>query len=144
METYVARALQVLDLFEDELGRLHATERKIGHYIPNWNIQSVFEKKSLKEAFSLPNDELELSRHMSNVKSILDRSGILIIDDEDIDENGNSVMRTKIVDFLSVPEIHAFDKNVKRKFQTIDFSYLGGSENKKGRLKKLVEASAYA
>lgn len=88
MENYVARAMQIVDLFDDEILRLHAIENKRGYYIPNWNIQTLFGKRELKSVYMLPaNDEMEMARNHVRVKSILDKDKIFLVDVED--KNGD-------------------------------------------------------
>ena len=139
MENYVARAMQIVDLFDDEILRLHAIENKRGYYIPNWNIQTLFGKRELKSVYMLPaNDEMEMARNHVRVKSILDKDKIFLVDVED--KNGD--LFKKPVNFSDMDDVHAFDFNVKRKYTIKDFIYVGdGGSGTKGKLKKaLMEA----
>lgn len=139
METYIVRAFQVIDLMENELNKVHQIENKNGYYMTNFNIQNLFSKKCLKEVFNLPNsDELEMNLHATKIKNLIDNNKLNLVDIQ----NENGVFK-KYLSPSNIDELHAYDWNIKRNFNHIDFQYVGKIGSRSGKLKELLRGDNY-
>jgi hypothetical protein len=77
MEFSVARALQVSQLEEGELKRLQALESTRGNCLPNWNIQELLRKSTLKAVLNIPDDPNDQQTFTQRIKNTLSEKGWL-------------------------------------------------------------------
>lgn len=122
MKNFVARAMQVSFLTEDQLERLHKVERGTGYLIPNWNLQNIFDLPMIRERYNLPVDNELLAQHNTRIEHELKSKGFL---------NVGSYLED------SLEWTHAFDKNVIRRSGEIVWEYAGPKKNRRGLLQQL-------
>ena len=111
MMTLTARAMQIVLLPENEVHDLHERENKLGHLIPNWNIQEIYHLSTIKAAHHIPDDENAQRKHSDRIEGEIRAQKLLNTENND--------------QSLSSPErCHSFDWAVRH--SSIQWTYAGG------------------
>lgn len=71
MENFLARAMQVSYLTEEQLNRIHAVENRCGQCIANWNIQDILKIPSIRDTWYIPDDAESQARHAARIRKEL-------------------------------------------------------------------------
>lgn len=74
IKDYVARAMQVSMLEQDQLERIHLIENAAHFILPNWNIQSLFDLPEIKDRYDIPEaDDQQINHHRRIEKELTDK-----------------------------------------------------------------------
>ena len=122
MKNYVARAIQVSVMENDQLESVHRLELNKGYLIPNWNIQYLFQLPTVKEKYFILEDDNEAHfKYGARIEKELKEKGFL---------------GTGIFYELDIDWIHSFDWNVYNGKNQLLWEYQG-SHGEKGILSRL-------
>ena len=129
MKSYVARAIQISCLTQDQLDRLHERERLCKFLIPNWNIQDLFNLGTLKDKYNHPSEYELLLQHGARIEKELKDKGFLKVGSYHED---------------SMDWMHAVDKKVVERAFEIMWDYSGPSNRRgKGFMKALETLTCF-
>ena len=122
---WIGRAIQVAMLNENQLTELQRRENERGYLIPNWNIQTLFGLKTIKENANLNDDDQEgLFRYLARIQSEIEQMGLK---GSKFDEN------TFYFDWC-----HKFDWNVMNSKENIIWEHSSPRSNLLSRVKRSV------
>jgi len=119
MEFFVSRAMQIAQMSQEEIERLHLTENKRGYYIPNWNIQEMLGLPAIKDRFHIPENEQALQQHAERIRARIKELGLLNIEGDGL------------VCSTNTDKTHVFDNLIFKHRDRIDFDYQGSRGSKK-------------
>ena len=126
MDYYVARAMQVAYMSQDDIRALHAHEDKRGYCLNPFDIQHLFGIASIKETWMIPDDDNEAQvSHSARVKSAIDRLGLTRTD-------------YGFPGQINTDATHAFDWAVSKNTGNVDFVYSGPTKRSR-RLSDVVQ-----
>lgn len=125
MKTYVARAMQVSYLTQDQIQRIQDCERRLGYLLANWNIQASMDLPPIREKYHIPEDGESQARHNARIETELKTKGLV---------------KTGEYQDNNIDWFHAFDWNVFHRANEVMWEYQGGKK-RGGILARLASAT---
>ncbi len=77
IKDYVARAMQISMLENDQLERVHILETARKYPLANWNIQSLFGLPEIKYRYEIPDDPEKQTSHHRRIEDEINRLDLL-------------------------------------------------------------------
>ena len=127
MKRFASRALQIMEMSQDQMERLHGLEVVTNYVIPNWNIQALFNLSTIKEFVSLSEDTESQVAYMIKITNMLKEKNFIKFEEEVSVDGGN------------VEVTHSFDRMVMMRKEEMDIS-ANVATSGKSRLRKFIES----
>lgn len=130
MDYYVNRAMMIACLNPDQFLALHAKERAIGRLLAPFEAQRIFGLATIKETFSIPEDEAAQVQHAVRIRTEL--LGKKIAEDVHLTDSNGRIEKTlkpwEAITEAAPERVHNFDNRVQAAAEegAIHFAYEGG------------------
>lgn len=103
IEFWVARAMQMAYLDEEQVNRIHAVEKRCTHPLANFNIQSILKVPTMRERWNIPPEKELQAPHADRIRRQMIEKGFARIESD-----GR-------LEALDLDAIHALDWTVQQR-----------------------------